>query len=97
MKGVIDGRCVLNEYDLHRRRAGAFGYGPRYTHDVEALRERLSAGDPRPVELVWIHGEAIRMAVGAAAYTELVGLLEGIEADDQERDWTDRFVFRLLE
>ena len=97
MKVIIDGRFVLDQADLHRRLAGAFGYGPYYRHDLDALRERLNAGDPRPVELVWIHAESIRMAVGTAAFDNLVSALEEVAADDSGRDWPERFVFRLFD
>jgi RNAse (barnase) inhibitor barstar len=96
MKVIIDGRFVLDEADLHRRLAGAFGYGPYYRHDLDSLRERLSAGDPRPVELVWICAESIRMALGTAVFDTFVATLEQIAADDEGRDWPERFVFRLF-
>ena len=35
MHVVIDGRFVLDEADLHRRLAGALGYGPYYRHDLD--------------------------------------------------------------
>jgi RNAse (barnase) inhibitor barstar len=97
MKVIIDGRFVLDEADLHRRLAGAFGYGPYYRHDLDALRERLTAGDPRPLELVWIHAETIRMALGRARFDTFVATLDQVAAEDEGRDWTGRFVFRLFE
>jgi len=93
---VIDGRFVLNEADLHRRLAGAFGYGPRYRHDVDDLRKHLAAGDPRPVQLVWVHAESIRLALGVAAFDELVGMLREIATHDAGRDPDERFVFHIL-
>ncbi|AGZ40052.1 barstar family protein [Actinoplanes friuliensis] len=97
MNVVIDGRFVLNEADLQQRLAGAFGYGPYYRHDLDDLRDHLAAGDPRPVQLVWIHAEAVRLALGAALFDSYVAVLEAIAAQDEERDWNDRFVFRLLD
>ncbi|WP_306214284.1 barstar family protein [Actinoplanes sp. RD1] len=97
MNVVIDGRLVLDEADLHRRMAGAFGYGPCYRRDLDDLRRRLGAGDPRPVQLVWTHSGSIRMALGVVAYETLVEALEQIEAGDAGLGWRDRFVFRLLE
>ncbi|GAA3940731.1 barstar family protein [Actinoplanes auranticolor] len=97
MNVVIDGRFVLNEADLQRRLAGAFGYGPFYRHDLDDLRDRLAAGDPRPVQLVWIHPEAIKLALGVALYDNYVSTLERIEAADEGRSWNERFVFRVLE
>jgi len=94
---VIDGRFVLNEADLQRRLAGAFGYGPYYRMDLDDLRAHLAAGDPRPVQLVWIHCEAIKLALGVALYDSYVDLLAEIEAADEGRDWNERFVFRILE
>ena len=72
MKVIIDGRFVLDEADLHRRLAGALGYGPFYRHDLECLRERLADGDPRPLELVWIHAQSMRMALGTARFDRFV-------------------------
>jgi RNAse (barnase) inhibitor barstar len=97
VKVIVDGRFVTDEADLHRRLAGAFGYGPHYRHDLDSLRERLSAGDPRPVELVWIYTESLRMAIGTAAFDEFVAALEQIAANDGDRDWPDRFVFRIFD
>jgi RNAse (barnase) inhibitor barstar len=97
VKVIIDGRFVLSEADLHRRLAGAFGYGPFYPYDLDALREHLSAGDPRPVELVWIHAECIRLALGTAVFSRFVAALEQIEAEDEGREWSRRFVFRMFD
>jgi RNAse (barnase) inhibitor barstar len=97
VKVIIDGRFVLDEDDLHRRLAGAFGYGPFYTYDLDSLRERLAAGDPRPLQLTWIHAASIRMAVGTAPYQEFVAVLEQIEAEDVGKHWLERFVFRLFD
>ncbi|MGK5684798.1 barstar family protein [Actinoplanes sp. URMC 104] len=97
MRVVIDGRFVLDEADLHRRLAGAFGYGPAYRPGLSSLRERLAAGDPRPVELIWISAPSLRMALGRAAFDALVAALERIEAADAGRTWHDRFVFRVLD
>jgi RNAse (barnase) inhibitor barstar len=97
VKVIIDGRFVLDEGDLHRRIAGAFGYGPFYRHDLESLRERLAAGDPRPVQLTWIHVATIRMALGRYRYDQFVDVLEAIEAGDAGKNWDERFVFNLLD
>jgi RNAse (barnase) inhibitor barstar len=97
VKVIIDGRFVLDEADLHRRLAGALGYGPFYRHDLECLRERLADGDPRPLELVWIHAQSMRMALGTALFDRFVAMLEEVSADDAGRDWTHRFVFRLFD
>ena len=97
MKVIIDGRFVLDEADLHRRMAGAFGYGPLYTLSLDALREQLSAGDPRPLQLTWIHAATIRMAVGATVFEKYMAVLEQIEAEDAGKEWNQRFVFRLFE
>ena len=97
MKVIIDGRFVLDEGDLHRRIAGAFGYGPFYRHDLESLRERLAAGDPRPVQLTWIHGATIRMALGRCRFDLFVDVLEAIEAEDAGKNWDERFVFHLFD
>ncbi|GAA3339578.1 hypothetical protein GCM10020358_23820 [Amorphoplanes nipponensis] len=97
MNVVIDGRFVLNEADLQRRLAGAFGYGPYYRLDLDDLCAHLAAGDPRPVQLVWIHCEAIKMALGMALYDRYVGALNRIEAADEGLDWNERFIFRVLE
>jgi H+/gluconate symporter-like permease len=94
---IIDGRFVLDEADLHRRLAGALGYGPLYRPGFEALSERLRAGDPRPLLLTWTHGSAIRMALGAAAYADLVAMLEAVAAAEAGKNWADRFVFRLFD
>ena len=97
MRVIIDGRFVLDEADLHRRLAGALGYGPYYRNDLESLRERLAAGDPRPVQLTWIHASTIRLALGRAAFDEFVAVLEGVEAQDEGKSWPERFVFRLFD
>jgi RNAse (barnase) inhibitor barstar len=97
MDVVIDGRFVLDEADLHRRLAGALGYGPCYRRDLEDLRDHLEADDPRPVQLTWIHAASIRMALGSRAFRRTVETLEDIEARDAGRTWGDRFVFRLLD
>jgi RNAse (barnase) inhibitor barstar len=97
VKVIIDGRFVLDETDLHRRMAGAFGYGPGYRYDLESLRERLAAGDPRPVQLTWIHTGTIRMALGRARFDQFVAVLRTIEALDADKNWDDRFVFRLFD
>ena len=97
MHVVVDGRSVLNAADLHRRLAGAFGYGPYYRHDLADLHRRLTAGDPRPVQLVWTHTGSIRMALGADGYEQFVMTLAEIEARDEGRRWNERFIFRLLE
>ena len=94
---VIDGRTVLDETDLHRRLAGAFGYGPRHRPGLDSLRDRLAAGDPRPVQLTCINGSALRMVLGNARFGEFVALLERIEAWDEGKEWSRRFVFRLFE
>jgi RNAse (barnase) inhibitor barstar len=97
VKVIIDGRFVLDEADLHRRLAGAFGYGPMYRHDLDSLTARLAAGDPRPVQLTWIHGSTIRMAIGTAAFEAFVTVFERIEAQDTGKEWPQRFVFRLFD
>lgn len=97
MKVIIDGRFVLDEADLHRRMAGAFGYGPLYTPDLESLRRHLSAGDPRPLLLTWIHASSIRMAVGATTFDEYVAVLEQVEAQEAGKKWSQRFVFLLFD
>ena len=97
MKVIIDGRSILDEADLHRRLAGALGYGPFYRHDLECLREHLAGGDPRPLELVWIHAECMRLALGTALFDRFVTVLEEVAADDAGRDWPSRFVFRLFD
>jgi RNAse (barnase) inhibitor barstar len=97
VKVVIDGRFVLNAADLHRRMAGAFGYGPFYEHDLDSLRDQLGGGDPRPLELVWIYAQSIRMALGTAAYDRFVAILEQIEGREANKDWSQRFVFRLFD
>ena len=97
MKVIIDGRFILDEADLHRRLAGALGYGPFYRQDLECLREHLAGGDPRPLELVWIHAQSIRMALGTALFHRFVAVLEEVAADDAGRDWPTRFVFRLFD
>ena len=97
MKVIIDGRFVLDDADLHRRLAGAFGYGPIYRPGLDGLRERLSAGDPRPLQLTWIHAACIRLALGRALFDTFVALLEEIEAQDDGKEWAKRFVFRLFD
>ena len=97
MNVVIDGRFVLNEADLQRRLAGALGYGPYYRYDVDDLRDHLVAGDPRPVQMVWIHAEAVKLALGVPIYDSYVGTLTEIAAADEGRGWGERFVFRILE
>ncbi|GAA0476901.1 hypothetical protein Ade02nite_43480 [Paractinoplanes deccanensis] len=97
MKVVIDGRFVLDEADLQRRLAGAFGYGPFYGYGLTALRERLAAGDPRPLELTWIHASVIRLALGNAAFRAYLDVFEAVEQADGGKPWDERFVFRLLE
>ncbi|MBM2623193.1 barstar family protein [Actinoplanes sp. LDG1-06] len=94
---IIDGRFVLDEADLHRRLAGAFGYGPSYRPGLEELRERLAAGDPRPVQLTLIHAGTIRMALGRAAFEALVAALEEIEAEDEAKSWDRRLVLRVFD
>ena len=97
MRVIIDGRFVLDEPDLHRRMAGAFGYGPTYTRDLDSLTDRLSSGDPRPLQLTWTHAECIRMAVGSATFEEYVTVLQRIDRDDAGQHWSRRFVFHLFE
>ncbi len=97
MKVIIDGRFVLDEADLHRRLAGALGYGPYHHHDLAGLRERLDAGDPRPLHLVWTHAACLRLALGRAAYEAFVGALAEVEAGDDGKPWGQRFVFRLFD
>ena len=97
MRVIIDGRFVLDEADLHRRLAGAFGYGPCYRHDLASLLERLAAGDPRPVQLTWTHPAVIRMALGRATFDKFVAVLQSVEAQDAAKSWGERFVFRLLD
>ncbi len=97
MKVIIDGRFVLDEADLHRRLAGAFGYGPYHRHDLACLRERLAAGDPRPLQLTWIHASSLRLALGRAAYDAFVAALEEVEAQDYGKEWAQRFVFLLFD
>ncbi len=97
MNIVIDGRFVLDEVDLHRRLAGALGYGPFYRHDLACLRERLAAGDPRPLQLTWIHAATLRLALGRARLAAFVTVLEEIEAQDEGKPWRQRFVFRLFD
>jgi RNAse (barnase) inhibitor barstar len=94
---VIDGRFVLDEADLHRRLAGALGYGPYYRHDLACLRERLAAGDPRPLQLTWISASSFRLALGRAVFDEFVAVLERIQAQDAGKDWAERFVFRVFD
>jgi RNAse (barnase) inhibitor barstar len=94
---IIDGRFLLDEADLHRRLAGAFGYGPCYRYELPSLHERLAAGDPRPVQLTWSHAAAIRLALGRATFDRFVAVLRAIEAQDAGRSWNERFVFHLLD
>ena len=97
MHVVIDGRFILNEADLHRRLAGALGYGPYYRHNLEDLCERLADNDPRPLQLVWIHAGSLRMALGVSRFDEYIAALERMEAEDAARGWNERFVFRVFE
>ncbi|MEU8817924.1 barstar family protein [Actinoplanes sp. NPDC048796] len=97
VKVVIDGRFVLDEADLQTRLAGAFGYGPFYGRDLAALRDRLTAGDPRPLELTWIHADAIRLALGGAAFRAYLTVFQAIEVADERKPWDERFIFRLFE
>ena len=97
MKVIIDGRSVLDEADLHRRLAGALGYGPFYRHELAGLRERLCAGDPRPLELTVIHVSTLRMALGRAAFEDLIATLTEIEALDDGKPWAQRLVVRLFD
>lgn len=97
MRVIIDGRFVLDEADLHHRIAAALGYGPFHSHDLESLRERLADGDPRPVQLIWTHGEVLRLALGKARFDEFVAVLRRIEALDTGKPWGERFVFRQFE
>ncbi|MEU7902199.1 barstar family protein [Actinoplanes sp. NPDC049118] len=93
----IDGRFVLNEADLQQRLGSALGYGPYYRHDLGDLHLHLAAGDPRPVKLVWIHPQAVRLALGVALFDTYVETLQRIAADDEGRHWNERFVFRILD
>ena len=97
VKVVIDGRFVLDESDLHRRLAGALGYGPCHRRDLAGLRERLVAGDPRPLQLTWTHTACLRLALGRAAYDAFVGVCAEVEAGDDGKPWGRRFVFRLFD
>ncbi|SNY33986.1 barstar family protein [Paractinoplanes atraurantiacus] len=97
MKVVIDGRFVLDEADLQARLAGAFGYGPFYKRDLAALRDCLAAGDPRPLELTWIHADAIRLALGVTVFRSYLAVFEAIEIADERRHWDQRFIFRVWE
>ena len=97
MRVVIDGRFVLDEADLHRRLAGALGDGPFHRHDLAGLRERLVAGDPRPLQLTWTHAACLRLALSRAAYDAFVGVFEEVEARDDGKLWGQRFVFRLFD
>ncbi|MFF5082514.1 barstar family protein [Actinoplanes sp. NPDC000266] len=97
MKVVIDGRFVLDEADLQARLAGAFGYGPFYRRDLAGLRDRLCAGDPRPLELTWIHAGAVRLALGGALFRDYLAVFEAIEVADERKHWAERFIFRLYE
>jgi RNAse (barnase) inhibitor barstar len=94
---IIDGRFVSDEADLHDRIAAALGYGPSYSHDLESLRERLAADDPRPLRMIWTHCDALRLVLGHARFDNFVGMLEMIEAQDAGRPWDRRFVFRQFE
>ena len=97
MNVVIDGRFVLDEADWQRRLAGAFGYGPYYRHDLDDLRDHLAAGDPRPVHLVLIHAEAVKLALGVALFGNYLAMLHHIETADEGRPWNERFILRVLE
>ena len=97
MRVIIDGRFVLDEADLHRRLAGALGYGPYYRPDLDCLRERLAAGDPRPVQLTWIHVPALQLALGRARFEAFVAMLREIEAGDDGKPWGQRLVFHLID
>ncbi|GGQ79011.1 barstar family protein [Couchioplanes azureus] len=97
MNVVIDGRFILDEADLHRRLAGALGYGPYYSHDLSDLGRRLAAGDPRPLQLVWTYAGSLRLALGLELYERYVRTLEEIEATDAGRGWNERFIFRVFE
>ncbi|XVV14357.1 barstar family protein [Actinoplanes sp. CA-131856] len=97
MKVVIDGRFVLDEADLQARLAGAFGYGPFYGRDLAALRDRLAAGDPRPLELTWIHADSIRLALGGATFLAYLAVLEAVEIADERKPWDERLIFRIIE
>ena len=94
---IIDGRFVLDEADLHRRLAGALGYGPYYRHDLACLRERLCAGDPRPLQLIWIHTAGLRLALGREPFARFVAVLTEVEAGDEGKPWAQRLVFRLFD
>jgi hypothetical protein len=94
---VIDGRFVLDEADLQMRLGGALGYGPSYRRDLEDLRERLAAGDPRPLRLVWTHAAALMLALSIPRFDRYVEILERIELADRGRPWDDCFVFRVLD
>ena len=97
MRAIIDGRFVLDEADLHRRLAGALGYGPFHRHDLACLRDRLAAGDPRPLQLTWTHAASLRLALGRATYDAFVAALTDIEAGDAGKPWDQRFVFRVFD
>jgi len=94
---IIDGRFVLDEADLHRRMVASLGYGPLYRHDLASLHDRLAAGDPRPLSLVWTHAGAIRLALGRDGYDNYVSVLASIEARDTGKPWYERFVFQIFE
>ncbi|MBL7256328.1 barstar family protein [Paractinoplanes lichenicola] len=97
MRVIIDGRFVLDEADLHRRLAGAFGYGPAYRPDLESLRARLTAGDPRPLRLTLTNAATVRLALGDDAFRAFVAALETIEAGDAGKGWDERFVLTVLD
>ncbi|MFI5491835.1 barstar family protein [Actinoplanes sp. NPDC051859] len=97
MNVVIDCRSVLDEADLHRRLSGALGYGPYYRHNLDDLSRKLAAGDPRPLQLVWIHAGSLRLALGLELYNRYVRTLAAIETADTGRGWNERFVFRVFE
>ena len=94
---IIDGRSVLVEADLFHRLAGGLGYGPCHAHDLESLRGRLAGGDPRPVQLVWTHSDVIRLVLGQARFERFLAMLKSIEAQDVDKPWNERFVFRQFE
>jgi RNAse (barnase) inhibitor barstar len=94
---IIDGRFVLDVADLHRRMVASFGYGPLYRHDLASLHDRLAAGEPRPLTLIWTHAGAIRLALGRPGYDKYVAVLESIQAQDAGKPWYERFVFQIFE
>lgn len=94
---IIDGRFVLDEGDLHRRMVASFGYGPFYRYDLASLHDRLAAGDPRPLLLIWTHAESIKLALGRPGYDKYVAVLESVEALDAEKRWYERFIFQIYD